>query len=63
MTKRPESTSPNEEPHSPEKMLEIVRRLQKEGRLPSAERLNEVLQKHRPAYQEAVRKERAKGDD
>lgn len=63
MTKPPKSTSPSEEPHSPEKMLEIVRRLQREGRLPTPERLNEVLQKHRPAYQEAVRKERQKGDD
>jgi hypothetical protein len=45
MTKLPETTS-NE--FDPNRMQEIVRRLQAEGRMPSPEQLSAVLQKHRP---------------
>jgi hypothetical protein len=53
MTKPPETTS--NAPFDPKRMEEIVVRLQAEGRMPSLEWLNEVLQKHRKEYQKRVR--------
>jgi hypothetical protein len=50
MANKPENISV-EPTFDPQRMQEIVQRLQAEGRMPSSERLNEVLQKHRPGYQ------------
>jgi hypothetical protein len=48
----------NPEMFDPQKMLSVVGRLKAEGRMPTMERLDFVLQKHRKAYQDKVREAR-----
>jgi hypothetical protein len=48
MTKPPNDTS--EEMFDPKKMESIVERLKREGRMPTLERINEVMQEARAKY-------------
>ena len=53
----PKDTS---EMFDPQKMQAIVDRLKAEGRMPTMEKLDEVLRKYRKEYQAQVRQARAK---
>jgi hypothetical protein len=48
----------NPEMFDPQKMLSIVERLKAEGRMPTMEKLDAVLQKYRKEYQDKVRQAR-----